>query len=422
MELLIILLLILLNGLFSLSEIALVSARRARLEGEAKRGSASAKAALEMAEHPNRLLSTVQIGITLVGILTGIYSGEKITDNFEAWLMQFEVIRPYAHPVALTLVLVVITYFSLVLGELVPKRIGLTHPERFAKLMARPMYILGIITAPFVWLLGKTSDLILKVLNIKQSDNGVTEEEIKAMVQEGTNTGAVQEIEQNIVERVFHLGDRKVGQLMTPRHSMVFLSVQCTAAQVREVLNTEMHSMYPVYENDKDHIIGAVSLKDLFATIDKPDFTLHNIVKPARFFTESMTVYKALENFKETKYRYGIIADEFGIVQGVITINDILEALVGDVSEFYDDEYKIEEKADGTWMVDGHYPMHDFLIYFEKEELLEEAPFNTLSGLILDQLGKVPKEGDTLAWKNFDMEIVDMDRIKIDKVLVKIAK
>lgn len=402
-----------------MSEIALVSSRKSRLETAAKRGSASAKAALELANSPNKFLSTVQIGITLIGLLTGIYSGENITNDLDGWLLQFEWMHPYTHTVAVTIILVIITFFSLVLGELVPKRIGLNSPETISMLVARPMKIVSLVTAPFVWLLTGTTDLILKILQVKPSDdNKVTEEEIKAIVQEGTEGGEVQEIEQNIVHRVFNLGDRKVGSLMTHRRDIIFIDVDLAVDEVRKIVLDEIHSIYPVYENDKDHIIGVINMKELFAGLHKENFSLRKILHRPYYMSESTSVYMALEQFKKTKYRYSIVADEHGMAQGIITINDILEALVGDVSEFYSDEFQITEREDGTFLIDGHYPFHDFAAYFELNDVLDNEDFNTVSGLILSLLGHIPKQGDKTQWRNLYFEVIDMDGVKIDKIMI----
>ena len=422
MEILIILVLILLNGAFSMAEIALVSSRRTRLESAAKKGSSSAKTALELSASPNKFLSTVQIGITLIGLLTGIYSGENITNDLDAWLQQFPTVQPYAHSIAVVLILVVITFLSLVLGELVPKRIGLNSPEAIAKLVAKPMKVVSFITAPFVWLLTGTTDLIIKILQIKPSDDSkVTEEEIKAIVQEGADGGEVQEIEQNIVERVFNLGDRKVGSLMTHRRDVIFVDVDLNVEEVRNLVLNEIHSVYPVFENDKDNVIGVINMKELFASLHKPDFQIRKILHRPHYISENTSVYKALEQFKKTQYRYSIVADEHGMAQGIITINDILEALVGDVSEFYSEDFKIAEREDGTWLIDGHYPFHDFVSYFEMEDMLDDEEFNTVGGLILNQMGHIPKQGDKTHWHNLHFEVIDMDGVKIDKVLISKA-
>ncbi|MFA9186564.1 hemolysin family protein [Flavobacterium sp. FBOR7N2.3] len=423
MELLIILFLILLNGVFSMSEIALISARKSRLESSAKKGNTSAQTALDLANSPNKFLSTVQIGITLIGILTGIFSGDKITSDVEIFILEFDVLKSQAHSIAVGIVVVVLTFFSLVLGELVPKRIGLNYPETIAKTVAMPMKIVSIVTAPFIWLLTHSTEFLLRVLQIKPSADGkVTEEEIKAIIKEGTEGGEVQEIEQDIVERVFHIGDRKVNSLMTHRKSVVLLPLNSNKSQVKEFMLQELHSFYPVYKDNFDDIVGVVSLKNIFATIEKEDFNLQSIMTEAPYLMEHTTAYTALENFKKTGIHYAIVADEYGVFQGVITLNDILEALVGNASDFYKEDFQLIEREDGSWLIDGHYSLHDFLTYFELDDLLSDYDVTTLSGLIMTELSRIPKEGEKLHWHRFELEVIDMDGAKIDKVMVKALK
>ncbi len=406
-----------------MSEIALISSRKSRLETAAKKGSKSAKTALDLANSPNKFLSAVQIGITLIGILTGIYSGDKITEDVEYFVSGFEAITPYGHSVAVGIVVVVLTFFSLVLGELLPKRIGLNHPESIAKAMAMPMKIISIITAPFIWLLTTSTEFLLKILQIKPTADGkVTEEEIKAIIKEGTEVGEVQEIEQDIVERVFHIGDRKVNSLMTHRSSMVYLSVDDTLEEIKTKVLDELHSVYPVCEENLDEVVGVVFLKDLFANFEKGNFNLRSIAKEPSYFIEHTSAYKALENFKKSKVHYAFVTDEYGVFQGIITLNDILEALVGDASDFDDDEYKLIANEDGSWLVDGQYSLHDFLTYFDMDELTTDYEVTTVSGFIITELGAIPKEGDKLIWNKLEFEAQKMDGVKIDKVLITTLK
>lgn len=420
MEILIILFLIILNGVFSMSEIALISARKNRLENAAKKGNPSAQAALDLANSPNKFLSTVQIGITLIGILTGIFSGDKITTDVQTFVEGFESLRPYADSVAVGIVVVVLTFFSLVLGELLPKRIGLNYPEKIAKTVALPMKWISIITAPFIWTLTISTEFLLKILMIKPSADGkVTEEEIKAIIKEGTEGGEVQEIEQDIVERVFHIGDRKVNSLMTHRKSVVFLPLNADKEHVKELMLKELHSVYPVYGQNYDDIIGVVNLKSIFAHFENDNFNLAEIMTEAPFIMEQTTAYKALENFKQSGIHYAFVADEYGVFQGIITLNDILEALVGDASEFYKEDFQLVAREDGSWLVDGHYSLHDFLTYFELDELINDYEVTTVSGLIMTELSRIPKQGEKLVWQNYELEVIDMDGVKIDKVMVK---
>ncbi len=421
MELLLILFLILINGIFSMSEIALVSSRKTRLELLAKKGSQSAEAALKIANAPNKFLSTVQIGITLIGILTGIFSGEKLTDDITYYLKKSEFLNPYAESLAVITVVVIITFLSLVLGELVPKRIGLSNPEAIARWVARPMNLLSSVTLPFVWLLTITSDLIVRVLGIKNnSDNKITEEEIKAIIQEGANEGEVQEIEQDIVERVFVLGDRKVASLMTSRQDLIYLELQMSKEQVLEVISQELHNMYPVYEMNPDKIIGVVYLKDLFIQINQEHFSIKKVLKNAQFLSENTSVYHALELFKKNGVHHGIISDEYGLTRGLITINDVFEALVGNVTDFHKDEFTLEEREDGSYLIDGQFPLHDFMLHFGFTEIDEDMMhLHTVSGLILQILERIPEEGEKVIWESYQMEVIDMDGARIDKILVK---
>lgn len=402
-----------------MSEIALVSARKSRLESSAKRGDINAKIALDTANQPNRFLSTVQIGITLIGILMGIYSGENITDNLQYTIEKYPAIAHYSHTIAVTIVVICITFFSLVFGELIPKRIGLAYPEKISKIMARPMKALTQVTSPFVWLLTNTGDLFIKFFKIKSTpDNKVTEEEIKQIIQEGTEGGEVQEIEQDIVERVFHLGDRKISSLMTHRNDIVFLDVNYTAEALRKKVSEELHSVYPVMDGDKDNIKGVVFLKDLFTHIDDDHFKLVDYIKEPKFLIENTSAYRALQQFKDTKIHFGMVTDEYGHIQGMVTMNDLLEALVGGADDFYKDDFSFEEREDGSWLIDGHYPFADFLHYFELDELSPDFEFNTLGGLILQELKHIPKPGEKIQWKEFEMEVIDMDGARIDKLLV----
>jgi putative hemolysin len=403
-----------------MSEIALISARKNRLETAAKKGNTSAKTALDLANSPNKFLSTVQIGITLIGILTGIYSGDKITTDVEAYFATYSITFPYAHSLAVGVVVVILTFFSLVFGELLPKRIGLNYPETIAKSVAVPMKVMSIVTAPFIWLLTTSTDFILKIFKIKPTADGkVTEEEIKAIIKEGTEVGEVQEIEQDIVERVFHIGDRKVNSLMTHRKSIVYLALDESYEELKAKILDELHSVYPVCNENLDEVIGVVLLKDLFANIEKGDFDLQKIMIDPVYFIEHTSAYKALENFKKSKIHYALVTDEYGVFQGIITLNDILEALVGDAADFSDEEYQLLAREDGTWLVDGQYSLHDFMTYFDLDDMLNDYEVTTVSGLIITELGSIPKQGEKLIWNKLEFEVMDMDGVKIDKILIK---
>ena len=401
-----------------MSEIALVSAKKARLEAQADKGNKKAEEALKLANHPDTFLSTVQIGITLIGILTGIYSGEKLTDDLIAFLNRFEVLRNYSEGLATAIIVIIVTYFTLVLGELVPKRIGLTRPETISKAMAKPMRILGLITYPFIWLLSKSSYAIMKIFNLKNNENQVTEEEIKAIISEGTESGSIEEEEKEIIERIFHLGDRNITSLMTHRSDIVWFDLQDNEEKIREKIVKEPHSVYPICDGSIDHIKGMLSIKDLYI-ID--DFTLFkDVVQPAMFVPENITAYQVMEKFKESKQHSCFIVDEYGSLQGMITLNDILEAIVGDIPQTGIEDYSIVEREDGSYLVDAQIPFYDFLSRFDKADWAseDEFGFDTLAGCILHELERIPHPGDKLKWRGFDFEIMDMDGHRIDKVLV----
>ena len=419
-EILLILGLILLNGLFSMAEIALVSARKSRLEAQANKGDKNAKEALDLASHPDTFLSTVQIGITLIGILTGIISGEKLKTNFIHFLERFEPLKDYSYGIDTAIIVVIITYFSMVLGELVPKRLGLAKPEAVSKFLAKPMRILSVITHPFIWLLTKSTFVIVRLLNIKTADNQLTEEEIKAIISEGTEQGTIEEAEHEIIERVFHLGDRNITSLMTHRSDLVWFDLNDTEASIKGKILEDPHSVYPICDGQIDNIKGVVSIKDLYVADDVTKFK--DLMKPPLYVPENNTAYQVLEKYKQSQIHSCFIIDEYGSILGMITLNDILEAIIGDIPEDHDDDYEITEREDGTFLVDAQIPFYDFLSKFEKTDMMNEGEqeFDTLAGFILHLLKRIPQTGDKFEWEGFSMEIIDMDAQRIDKVLVQL--
>lgn len=418
-EVFIILGLILLNGLFSMAEIALLSSRKARLESQSAKGDADAKAALELSTHPDTFLSTVQIGITLIGILTGIYSGDKIKVSIVTWLNQFENIKPYSNTVATTIVVIIITYLSLVLGELLPKRIGLSKPEAIAKFVAAPMKFISKITFPFIWLLSNSTNVLAKIINIKTNDSQVTEEEIKAIISEGTEQGTIDEAEQEIIERVFHLGDRNITSLMTHRSDIVWFSIDETVGSIKTKIHDLVYSVYPVCDGEIDNIKGIVSIKNLFLCSNETK--LIHILKQPMYVPENNTAYQVLEKFKVTKNHHCFIVNEYGSIEGLITLNDILEAIVGDIPQVNEDDYEMVEREDGSLLIDAQISFYDVLQKIERTEWMndDENEYDTLAGFILHYLKEIPKTGDKFTWRGFEFEIVDMDKQRIDKVLLK---
>ena len=420
-ELLILFFLILLNGFFSMAEIALVSSRKARLEGQANKGNLKAKKALSLAQHPDKFLSTVQIGITTIGILTGIYSGDKMIDDVAAYLNQNKIFAEYSNGIATAIVVLVITFFSLVFGELLPKRLGLASPESIAKTVASPMMIMSRMAHPFVWLLTKTTSFILRLFRISSDDTLVTEEEIKAIISEGTEHGAIEETEQEIIERVMHLGDRNLTSLMTHRSDVIWFELNDNEKSIREKILSQPHSVYPVCDKSIDNIKGIVSIKDMYVNPD--DVSFKEVMKTPLFVPENITPYQLLEKFKQTKIHTSFVVDEYGTLLGLVTLNDILEAIVGDIPQQDEQDYEVVQREDGSFLVDAQIPFYDFLSRFEKAEWMNEGEheFDTLAGFILHSLEHIPVTGEHFDWKGFSFEIVDMDGHRIDKILVKVS-
>jgi putative hemolysin len=418
-EIIILLCLILTNGLFVLAEIALVSARKSKLEDMATKGDPRARAALELTENPELFLSTAQVGITLISILTGFYSGEKFHSNLQPYIEKIPLFHRYAANISTIIIVVLITFLSILFGELIPKRIGLLLAERIARIVARPMRILSRIGYPVVALLNWLSNLFFLVFSIKSStDSNVTEEEIKAIINEGTEQGTIQEAEQDIIERVFHLGDRNITSLMTHRSDIVWFDLNSNEEMIKEKILKEPHSVYPVCDKQIDNIKGMVSIKDLYVADDHTLF--RNLMRPALFVPENNTPYQVLERFKQSKSHSCCIVDEYGSLLGLITLNDILEALIGDIPQPDVSDYEIVRRDDGSYLVDGQIPFYDFLTHFNKAEWMNEGEheFDTLAGFILHQLEHIPHTGEKLEWKNFKFEIMDMDAQRIDKVLL----
>lgn len=419
-EILIIIFLILLNGVFSMSEISLISARRSSLQAEANKGNKSAKTALKLADNPDRFLSSVQVGITLIGLLTGMFSGNKVAAIFTEVMVKAGMNASVAGPLAQTIIIIIVTYFSIVLGELVPKRIGMSAAEKVAKVVAGPMRFISKLTYPLVWILSKSTSLIVKILGVKDQEAKVTEEEIKSIIQEGTEEGEVSPVEQDIVERVFTLGDLSVSSIMTLRSDITWLEIEMDEAEVRETIENNLYEEYPVADSDLDHVVGILRLKDFVLNVGKGDFHLEKMIQTPVYFHENMNVYKVLEEMKAKKVSRALVCDEFGSCSGIITLKDILEALIGTINDDEDAEPLIVRRSgnDG-WLVDGQCSMYDFLRHFDLDDEMQDYEYYTVAGLILDELEQMPVAGDKVEWGDFTFEVVDMDGPRIDKVIVK---
>lgn len=412
--------LILLNGVLSMSEIAIISSRRTFLQKEADKGNGKAKTALKLFDDPDRFLSTIQIGITVISILTGIFSGATLSDDLALLLSKVGLPLKYSLPISQTLIVIIVTYFTLILGELVPKRIGMNEPEKVATAIAKPMNIISRMASPFVKLLSKSTSLIVSIIGIKENNSKVTEEEIMSMVKEGRLDGEVQEVEEDIMERVFMLGDLKVESIMTHRSEVVSISNTLSHDEIIALIKENDFDTYPIYSEEEDSIIGVVTFKELALELIQKDFKLENIISKPIYIPENLSVYKALETMKEKCVTELMVCDEFGALAGVITLRDIMEGLVGNIDENPNEQSIVKRSEKEEWLIDGQIPFYDFLSHFEKEELYDEAPYNTLAGLILNKLEHIPTAGEKLEWNIFKLEIVDMDGARIDKVSVSL--
>ncbi|MBE6299322.1 MAG: HlyC/CorC family transporter [Bacteroidales bacterium] len=412
--------LILLNGVLSMSEIAIISSRRTFLQKEADKGNGKAKTALKLFDDPDRFLSTIQIGITAISILTGIFSGATLSDDLALLLSKVGLPLQYSLPISQTLIVIIVTYFTLILGELVPKRIGMNEPEKVATAIAKPMNIISRMASPFVKLLSKSTTLIVSMIGIKENNSKVTEEEIMSMVKEGRLDGEVQEVEEDIMERVFMLGDLKVESIMTHRSEIVSISNTLSHDEIIALIKENDFDTYPIYSEEEDSIIGVVTFKELALELIQKDFKLENIISKPIYIPENLSVYKALETMKEKCVTELMVCDEFGALAGVITLRDIMKGLVGNIDEDPNEQSIVKRSEKEEWLIDGQIPFYDFLSHFEKEELYDEAPYNTLAGLILNKLEHIPTAGEKLEWNIFKLEIVDMDGARIDKVSVSL--
>lgn len=424
-EILLIIFLVALNGIFALSEMAIVAARKARLKQLADAGDRRARAAFELAENPNRFLSTVQIGITLVGILAGAFGGATIAEQIAARLLNFGIAEVYAEAFALIAVVAAITFLSLVFGELVPKRVALNNAERIASIVARPMNLLALCAAPFVRLLTFSTDIVLKLLRVKKSvEPTVTPEEFKVLLAEGTAAGVFEETEQELIESVFRLDERRVAALMTPRIDVVWLDINNSDEEIRRVIAESGYSRFPVCRERMDDCLGVVKAKDYLAgKMNDNAARLESFVKQPLFLPENITALKTLESFKNSHTHFALIVDEHGAIEGLVTTNDVLEAITGEVAAAsgQSDKPVAVRRDDDSWLVDGALPTDEFKELFQLEKLDGEgrANFQTVAGFVLYRLGHIPSAAESFEWNNLRFEIVDMDGRRIDKVLIE---
>lgn len=424
-EAIVILVLILINGLFAMSEIAVVSARKARLQQAAEEGDARASAALALAEHPTGFLATVQVGITLAGILAGAFGGATLAHGIANLLARVPALAPHSTALGVGTVVLTITYLSLVLGELAPKRLALTNPERVAAGVAGPMATLAALTHPLVRFLSASTDLVMRLLGVQSAtEPAITPEELRILVEQGRQSGVFEEAEQDMIEGVLRLDERRVGGLMTPRTQIVWFDVADPVETIREKIATSRHSRFPVCQGSLEEILGVVRTKDLLVqTLACQPLDLRSILQPPLFVPESASALRVLQVLQEHRRHVALITDEFGSIQGLVTHNDILEAVVGALpAPGKGPEPLATRRSDGSWLVDGLMAIETFKALFEIENTAlpdeELSIYQTLGGLAMHQMGAIPAVGQTFTWQGFHFEIVDMDGHRVDKMLV----
>jgi len=423
LEIILLLLLIVLNGLFAMSEFAMVSARKSRLQPLADNGNERARTALELAEHPDRFLATVQIGITLIGTLAGAIGGATLARRLAEWLAAVSLLAPFSEAMAFTLVVLTLTFLTLVIGELVPKQLALHSSERLAMLMAGPMRALSYLASPLVRILAGSSNLIVRMLGIRPAaEPPVTEDEINFLIEQGTQAGVFEEAEQEMVEGVFRMGSQRVGALMTPRPDIDWIDLDEPPNVLHDQILNSHRTRFPVAQGELDNVIGILHTKDLLAqgfSCEPPD--LRKLLRAPLFIPESAEALQALKQFKETGDHYAMVTDEFGSIAGVITSTDILEAIVGDLpAKGEPDEPEVLLREDGSWLMGGALSIEEMKDKLEIDHLPdeEEGTFQTVGGFVMTKLGEVPHAGDHLEWGGFRFEVMDMDQRRVDKVLV----
>ena len=426
-EILFIILLVIVNGMFAMSELAVVSARKVRLQRWANQGNAKARAALELANAPNRFLSTIQIGITLVGVLAGAFGGATIAEQIGVQISRVPSLGPYGEAIGIAVVVLSITYASLIVGELVPKRLALNNPERIASFVANPMRTLSVIASPAVRLLEFSTEIVLKVLGFRPStEPPITEEEIRVLIEQGTQAGVFEETEQDLVESVFRLGDRRISALMTPRLDIAWLNIDAPFDDIRQQIIASHYSRFPVCQGNLDNVLGVIKAKDLLAhELSERVQDLRSYLKQPLFVPESRSALQVLELFKQSYTHLALVINEYGAVEGLITTNDILEAIVGDIAlASQQAETYAVQRDDGSWLLDGMLPIDELKEIFPIGQMPQEerGKYHTLAGFIMMYLGRVPSTADHFDWGGLRFEVIDMDGNRVDKVLVMPAR
>lgn len=424
MDIALLLFLILLNGVFAMSEIAVVSSRRARLQRLADDGSPGAHSALALHAEPATFLSTIQVGITSIGILSGAIGEAALADPLAAWLGQFALIEPYARGIALTVVVLGLTYFSVVVGELVPKRLGLLAPEGTASLIARPMNILSRLTRPVVWLLSASSSLLLRMMGARRKDEPpVTDDEINVLMGQGAEAGVFHQSEQEIVSNVLRLDEQRLGAIMTHRTDIYLIDLDDPEDEIRRLIAESPYERIVICRDGLDHVAGILRTSDLLKpALAGAPLNIEAALRPPLYVPDSVSTTQLLESFRKARMQFALIVDEYGDLEGLVTLTDVLTSIVGDLPS-YDSPYEqdVVEREDGSWLVDGSVTIERLKSVLEFDDDLpgeEENAFNTLGGFVMHMLGHIPAVADHFDWENWRFEVMDMDRNRVDKVLV----
>jgi putative hemolysin len=418
----IVVILIIANGIFAMTEIAIVTSRKARLEKIAEDGDKRASFALKLAEEPNQLLSTIQIGITLIGVVTGAFGGAAIASQLAPVIEQVEFLAPFSSQLSLFIVIALTTYLSLIIGELVPKRIGMSDPEKVALLVAKPMYYFSKVGKPLIWVLSKSTEAVLKLFGIKPTNEpDVTEEEITQLIEQGVYSGVVEKIEHEMVEQIFYMGDQRLGDILTPRTYLEWIDLEDPIEENLQIMSASSHSAFPVGSGSLDNFRGVIHTKVAFSQLIKKEetFNLEDCVEDALVLPEAMMAFQALEKIKDSGKHQAVVIDEYGGIEGFVTLHDFIESIVGDMPNVEDMDPKIIQRDETSWLADGLISVEAFKRYYDIDELEDlRSEAHTLGGYITTYLGDIPKVNDSIQIEHLKLEVVDMDHVRVDKVLI----
>ncbi|WP_217585877.1 hemolysin family protein [Lentibacillus saliphilus] len=425
-SIIILLILIVANGIFAMTEIGIVTSRKIRLEQKIKEGDTRAKKALYLAENSSELLSTIQIGITLIGIISGAFGGAAIADDLSVYLSKIAFIAPWSTEISMVLVVTLTTFLTLVIGELTPKQIGLTNPEKVALVVAKPMYFFSKIAKPLIWVLNHSTSLTLKGLGVKTSNEpDVTEEEIQQMIEQGVHSGSIEEIEHEMVNQIFFMGDQRLSDILTPRTQLTWIDIESSFEENMRIISESDYSRFPVGKGSLDHFLGIIHTKNVFSKLYAgEEFTIEDCIEQTLMLPEHVKVFQSLETLKESGYHQAVVVDEYGGVEGFVTLNDFMRTIVGEIqSDDKRERATIMQRDDRSWLADGQVGFDLFIRYFDLEDLVDEAiiidtSFQTLGGFMTNEIGNIPKEGNSIDIAGLKLEIVDMDHVLVDKVLV----